>query len=80
MSRARGRAASTPTTWCASDLEEIEPEDVQMLRESLNLSEVAADAAYSLQRKLGARGWLKSFLEASQAEKRYAISRRKTST
>ena len=30
-------------------------EDVQMLRESLNLSEVAADAAYSLQRKFGAK-------------------------
>ena len=49
-------------------LEEIEPEDVQMLRESLNLSEVAADAAYSLQRKFGARGWLKSFLSISGGE------------
>ena len=41
---------------------EIEPEDVQMLRETLNLSEVAADAAYSLQRHYGSRGWLKEFL------------------
>ena len=49
-------------------LEEIEPEDVLMLRESLNLSEVAADAAYSLQRKFGAKGWLKSFLEISGGE------------
>ena len=49
-------------------LEEIEPEDVQMLRESLNLSEVAADAAYSLQRKFGAKGWLKSFLSISGGE------------
>ena len=49
-------------------LEEIEPEDVQMLRESLNLSEVAADAAYSLQRKFGAKSWLKSFLGISGGE------------
>ena len=49
-------------------LEEIEPEDMQMLRESLNLSEVAADAAYSLQRKFGAKGWLKSFLSISGGE------------
>ena len=49
-------------------LEEIEPEDVQMLRESLNLSEVAADAAYSLQRKFGAKSWLKAFLETSGGE------------
>ena len=49
-------------------LEEIEPEDVQMLRESLNLSDVAADAAYSLQRKFGAKSWLKSFLGISGGE------------
>ena len=49
-------------------LEEIEPEDVLMLRQSLNLSEVAADAAYSLQRKFGAKGWLKSFLSISGGE------------
>ena len=49
-------------------LEEIEPEDVQMLRESLNLSEVAADAAYSLQRKFGAKRWLKAFLEIPGGE------------
>ena len=43
--------------------EEIEPEDVQMLRDTLNLSEVAADAAHALQRKFGRRKWLKSFLD-----------------
>ncbi|MCS5684119.1 MAG: ATP-binding protein [Acidimicrobiales bacterium] len=43
--------------------EEIEPEDVQMLRDTLNLSEVAADAAHALQRKFGRRRWLKSFLD-----------------
>ena len=43
--------------------EEIEPEDIQMLRDTLNLSEVAADAAHALQRKFGRRKWLKSFLD-----------------
>ena len=43
--------------------EEIDPEDVQMLRDTLNLSEVAADAAHALQRKFGRRKWLKSFLD-----------------
>ena len=48
-------------------LEEIEPEDILMLRESLNLSEVAADATYSLQREFG-RKWLGTFLELSGGE------------
>ena len=43
-------------------LEEIEPEDILMLRESLNLSEVAADATYSLQRQFGQKKWLGTFL------------------
>ena len=41
---------------------EIEPEDVELLRETLNLSEVAAAAAYNLQQKFGQRNWLASFL------------------
>ncbi len=49
-------------------LEEIEPEDILMLRESLNLSEVAADATYSLQREFGRKRWLKAFLEMSGGE------------
>ncbi|MDA1189235.1 MAG: ATP-binding protein [Chloroflexi bacterium] len=42
--------------------EEIEPEDIQILRGALNLSEVAADIPYSLQRKFSKRTWLKEFL------------------
>ena len=42
--------------------EEIEPEDVEMLRETLNLSEVAASAAFNLQQKLGQRDWMQQFL------------------
>ena len=48
--------------------EEIEPEDIQILRETLDLSDVAADAAYSLQNRYGARRWLKQFLSVSGEE------------
>ena len=41
---------------------EIEPEDVELLRDTLNLSEVAAAAAYNLQQYFG-RDWLNQFLE-----------------
>ena len=43
--------------------DEIEPEDVSMLRETLNLSQVAAEAAWSLERKYGRGKWLQRFLE-----------------
>ena len=41
---------------------EIEPEDVELLRDTLNLSEVAASAAYNLQRHF-AGDWASQFLE-----------------
>ena len=41
---------------------DIEPEDIQLLRETLNLSEVAASAAHNLQQKFGQRDWMKNFL------------------
>ena len=41
--------------------DDIEPEDVEILRDTWALSEIAADTAYSLQRKLG-KGWLREFL------------------
>ncbi len=47
--------------------EEIEPEDILMLRESLNLSEAAADATYSLQREFKKK-WLSAFMEISGGE------------
>ncbi len=46
---------------------EIEAEDIQILRESLDLSSVAAESAYSLQGKFGARKWLKEFLDLKGA-------------
>ena len=41
---------------------DIDPDDVEILRENLGLSEVAAQATYNLERKFGARNWLESFL------------------
>ena len=41
---------------------EIEPEDVELLRETLNLSDVAASAAYNLQQHFGQNQWMSQFL------------------
>ena len=57
------RRGSSPDEVVRIGYSEIEPEDVEMLAETLNLSEVAASAAYNLQRHFGQREWLKSFLE-----------------
>ncbi len=48
--------------------DEIEPEDIAMLRETLNLSEVASQAAYSLERQFGSRQWLSRFLSLESTE------------
>jgi DNA helicase HerA-like ATPase len=45
----------------ALGMQEIEPEDVELLRETLNLSEVAAQASHNLRLELGP-GWLEKFL------------------
>ena len=42
--------------------EEIEPEDIELLRETLNLSDVATSYSYSLQREWG-RAWVNRILE-----------------
>ncbi|NQW24019.1 MAG: DUF87 domain-containing protein [SAR202 cluster bacterium] len=44
----------------------IEPEDIELLRETLNLSEVAASAAFNLREKYGEEDWLKEFLAAGR--------------
>ena len=56
------RRGLTPDYIVRLGYEEIEPEDIQLLRETLNLSDVAADAAYSLQRHFGPARWLREFL------------------
>ena len=47
---------------------EIEPEDIELLKETLNLSDVAASAAYNLQQKYGPRDWMRSFLSLQGRE------------
>ncbi len=42
--------------------DDIEPEDVEALQENLGLSDIATQATYGLQRRLG-RGWLEEFLD-----------------
>ena len=59
------RRGLTPDYVVRIGYEEIEPEDIEVLRETLGLSEVAADAAYSLHRHFGASSWLKEFLSTS---------------
>ena len=48
--------------------DEIEPADIEVLRDLLNLSEVAAATAWNLERHYGRGDWLRSFLALSGAE------------
>ncbi len=57
------RRGSTPDETVRIGYGEIEPEDVELLRETLNLSEVAAAAAYNLEQRFGPGRWLQEFLE-----------------
>lgn len=57
------RRGLTPDYVVRIGYEEIDPEDIQMLRETLGgLSDVAADAAYELQSHFGRGRWFKEFL------------------
>ena len=47
--------------------DDIEPEDVDILRDTWALSDIAADTAHSLQRNLG-KGWLRQFLAYAGGE------------
>ena len=42
--------------------DEIQPEDVEALQDNLGLSDVATQATYNLQRRLGGAKWLQEFL------------------
>jgi len=48
--------------------DEIEPEDIAMLRETLGLTEAAVGTPYKLARKLG-KGWLERFLAIESGDK-----------
>ncbi len=47
--------------------DEIEPEDMVLLRQTLNLTELAVEAVYQLARRFG-KGWLQSTLELKSTE------------
>ena len=57
------RRRSSPDEVVRIGYGEIEPEDVELLRETLNLSDVAASAAYNLQQKFGQQEWMRRFLD-----------------
>lgn len=61
----RRRGVSTDET-VQLGFNHIEPQDIELLRESLNLSDVAASAAYNLREKYGEESWLKEFLAAGR--------------
>ncbi len=47
--------------------DEIEPEDISLLRQTLNLTELAVEAVYQLRRRFG-KGWLQATLELKDPE------------
>ena len=48
--------------------DEIEPEDIALLRETLNLTEPAIEAVYQLAREFGQQRWLEAFFSLSGGE------------
>ncbi len=54
--------------------DEVEPADVELLRQTLNLSEVAAAAAYDLERKFGRKKWLQAFLGLAGRQEVYELA------
>ena len=62
------RRGVTPDGVVRIGYDEIEPADIEVLRDLLNLSEVAAATAWNLERHYGSGDWLRSFLALSGAE------------
>jgi DNA helicase HerA-like ATPase len=53
---------------------EIEPEDLELLKESLNLSDIAIAASYVLERHFGARQWLEQFINLQTNDEVYELA------
>jgi DNA helicase HerA-like ATPase len=62
------RRGLTPDYVVRIGFDEVEPEDIEILSGILDLSSVAADAAYSLERHYGRRKWLGEFLNLEGRE------------
>ena len=56
------RRGLTPDYVVRIGYQEIEPEDIQVLRDMWDLSDIAVEAAFSLERRFGSRRWLGDFL------------------
>jgi len=48
--------------------DEIEPKDIETLRETLNLTDLAVQACYHLERRLGQKQWVSRLLESRDRE------------
>jgi DNA helicase HerA-like ATPase len=55
--------------------DEIEPEDVELLRQTLNLTEASAQTVYQLAREFGDRKWLETVLNLNEDDGKQLISR-----
>jgi DNA helicase HerA-like ATPase len=55
--------------------DEIEPEDIELLRQTLNLTEASTQAVYQLAREFGDRKWLETVLNLTEDDGKQLISR-----
>jgi DNA helicase HerA-like ATPase len=55
--------------------DEIEPEDIELLRQTLNLTEASGQAVYQLAREYGDKKWLESFYELDEEESKSLIAK-----
>ena len=55
--------------------DEIEPEDIELLRQTLNLTEASTQAVYQLAREFGDRKWLEAVLNLSEDNGKQLISK-----
>lgn len=55
--------------------DEIEPEDIELLRQTLNLTEASTQAVYQLAREFGDRKWLETILNLDDDDSKLLIAR-----
>ncbi len=68
------RRGLTPDYIVRIGFDEVEPEDIEILSGILDLSSVAADAAYSLERHYGRRKWLGEFVNLEGRESLFDLA------
>ena len=54
--------------------DEVEPEDISLLRETLSMTEAQIESIYRLARRFGERRWLAQFLALDSADEREALA------